>query len=236
MALGLVGGGTIAFAGSTSSGPLSALTGFHQDGATKRPRPAAILRLVEKDIIAASGLTPAQIKAGRAAGQSLAQTVTANGGDPAAVEAKVMADFKSKLDAAVTSGTITAAQETTALTKGQAALDKFMNKVPTKPAPRLPAKLAAATLADAAKVIGITPAQLRTEMKTGQSIAQVANARGVSTDALVSGMTATVDSRIDAAVSSGKITADQATTLKAKVTDAVTKLVNRVPKAKPAAS
>ena len=138
-----------------------------------------------------------------------------------------MADFKAKLDAAVAAGKITSAQETTALARAQTELDSFLNKVP--PHPQKPAvKIALATLDDAAKVIGISAADLSTAMKGGKSAAQVANDHGVSTATLISGITAAADSRIDAAVAAGNLDAAHAATLKAKVADAVTKLVNKV--------
>lgn len=82
-------------------------------------------------------------------------------------------------------------------------------------------------LVDAAKLIGITPADLRTELP-GKTLAQVAQAHNVSRDALVSGLVAAFDTDIDQAVRSGKITQDQADKLKAKVPDLVNKAVDRV--------
>ncbi len=227
LALGLFGGGAVAIAADTPLAPPLDATVFRGGPPDKHHPP--VLRLLERDILAATGLTQAQLKAGHRAGQSIAQTILANGGDPAAVEAKVLAALKVKLDAAVATGKITPAQESTALTKAQARLDAFLDRLP-KPSPKLPAKVVLATLNDAAKVIGISPADLRTAMKAGKSAAQVASDHGMSEAVLVSGVTADVDARIDAALAAGTIDAARADSLKDRVPAMVTKLVNRVPR------
>lgn len=229
VAIGVVGAGTIVEAAPSGlQGPLSSVAarvlptkGSH--------RPAA--RIAEKDILAASGLTQAQLKAGLQAGKSIGQTILANSGNPGAVEARVMAALKAKLDTAVTKNKITPDQETTALMRAQGQLDTLVNRIP-KPAHLPPAKIASAGLADAAKVIGIQPADLRAAMKGGKSVAQVANGHLVSTQALIEGVTADVNARIDAALAAGKIDTAHAAKLKAGIEAAVTKLVNHVPRGK----
>ncbi len=82
-----------------------------------------------------------------------------------------------------------------------------------------------AGLRDSAKVIGITPQELRSDLKGGQTVAQVANAKGVSTSTLVTDLTKDVDARIQHAVTKGRITQAEATKIEAKVPAAVTKAV-----------
>jgi hypothetical protein len=88
------------------------------------------------------------------------------------------------------------------------------------------ALLRRAGLRASAKVIGITPQALRADLKAGQTVAQVANAKGISTPTLVGDLTHDVDARIQKAVTNGKITQAEATTIEAKVPAAVTKAVN----------
>jgi hypothetical protein len=61
------------------------------------------------------GLTGDQIRADLTSGETLAQIATAQGKTVAGLEAAIVADAKSHLDAAVTAGKLTAAQETTML-------------------------------------------------------------------------------------------------------------------------
>ncbi len=80
---------------------------------------------------------------------------------------------------------------------------------------------------EAAKAIGIRPADLKREL-AGKSLAQVAQAHNVSRDALVQALTASSAARIDQARGDGKLGADQAAKLKARLAGLVTKLVDRV--------
>jgi ribosomal protein S20 len=80
----------------------------------------------------------------------------------------------------------------------------------------------------AAKAIGITVAQLRSALQSGQSIAQVAAAHNVSADSVIAAMVADATTRIDAAVTKGTLTSDQAATLKANLNAKITARVNQV--------
>jgi len=89
-------------------------------------------------------------------------------------------------------------------------------------------QLRRAGLEASAKVIGITPQALRADLKAGQTVAQVANAKGITTTTLVGDLTKDVDAAIQKAVTNGKLTQAQATKVEAKVPAALTKAVNHV--------
>ena len=76
-----------------------------------------------------------------------------------------------------------------------------------------------------ADAIGITPQQLLTELRSGKSIAQVAQAHGVSEAKVVAAIEAQATKRIDEAVTKGHLTSDQATKLKSNLHNAITKMV-----------
>lgn len=61
-----------------------------------------------------------------------------------------------------------------------------------------------------ADLLGMTPEQLRTELQSGKSLAQVAEAKGVSRDTLKAKILEAQKARLDAAVAAGRITAEQA--------------------------
>ncbi|MDP1719382.1 MAG: hypothetical protein Q8L08_00025 [Candidatus Nanopelagicaceae bacterium] len=75
-----------------------------------------------------------------------------------------------------------------------------------------------------ADTIGISVATLQTRLAAGDSLATIA---GAKTSALITALVAEATTRIDAAVTAGKITAAQATTLKANLTANITAMVNR---------
>ncbi|MBI3428463.1 MAG: hypothetical protein HY050_00075 [Actinobacteria bacterium] len=74
-----------------------------------------------------------------------------------------------------------------------------------------------------ATTIGIDVATLQTRLSAGDSLATIA---GAKTAALIAALVAEETKEIDAAVTAGKITAAQATTLKTNLTAQVTAMVN----------
>jgi len=62
----------------------------------------------------------------------------------------------------------------------------------------------------AATYLGLTPAQLRMQLQSGKTLAQVAKAQGKSTDGLKQAMLADAKQHLDAAVKAGKLTQAQA--------------------------
>src|SRR6476619_2392009 len=81
-------------------------------------------------------------------------------------------------------------------------------------------------LDSAAAYIGITEAQLRTELESGKSLAQVAQAHGKSVDGLIAALVAAAKDKLDKAVSAGRLTKAQETEMLGLLKDRVTRIVN----------
>lgn len=79
-----------------------------------------------------------------------------------------------------------------------------------------------------AEVIGISKEDLKTQLKAGKSLLQVAEANGLTKDSLLQAVRPLLTSQIDDAVNSGKITSEQADTQRAQVTDVLEKLISNV--------
>jgi hypothetical protein len=77
-----------------------------------------------------------------------------------------------------------------------------------------------------AKTIGITRADLRTELLAGKTIAAIATEHGVQPQTVITALENAADARIDAALAAGKIKAPRAARLKARVDTVVPKIVN----------
>ena len=123
----------------------------------------------------------------------------------------------------VTAGTITQAQ-------ADAIANKFAQKHSAKDANRAAneaSKVAhrAAVEALVSSTIGLDATTIKNRLAAGESLATIA---GVKKDALITALVALETSRIDADVLAGKLTATQATTLKANLTAHVTEHVNAV--------
>jgi hypothetical protein len=78
----------------------------------------------------------------------------------------------------------------------------------------------------AARAIGISPDQLRQELPN-KSLADVAKAHGVDPTVVANTLKTEATSRVDQALSAGRITADQATQMKQRLNDRIDQLMNR---------
>jgi hypothetical protein len=79
----------------------------------------------------------------------------------------------------------------------------------------------------AAEAIGITPEELRAELREGNSIAGVAAERGISADAVATQITADSTEKLAARVSEGRITQAQADAALARLAERMDEILNR---------
>ena len=128
----------------------------------------------------------------------------------------IRGDMTAFLAELVAKGTITQAQADAIIAAAKAAKSAADAMRPTKPD-------RAEQLALIASTIGIDTATVQSRLKAGESLATIA---GAKKDALIAALVADHTKRIDADVASGKITAAQATKMKAKLTEHVTEVVN----------
>ena len=74
---------------------------------------------------------------------------------------------------------------------------------------------------------GATLQDVTAAMRSGKSLGDIANEKGKGRDGLVAALSLAANSRIDKAVADNKLTADQATALKAKVATEISSFVDR---------
>ena len=125
----------------------------------------------------------------------------------------------------VSKGTLTQAQAdalTAALSAAKAAADANRPMGP-KGGPLGADRAAIETLVST--TIGVDTATIKSRLQAGESLAQIA---GAKKDALIAALVADETKRIDAAVTAGKLTAAQATELKANLVAHITEEVNAV--------
>jgi hypothetical protein len=80
----------------------------------------------------------------------------------------------------------------------------------------------------AAGTIGVTPQALVADLRSGQSIAQVAEANGKTAQQVVDALTAAAEARVAQAVTAGQISQSVADAIDAKIPARVDALVHRV--------
>jgi hypothetical protein len=83
-----------------------------------------------------------------------------------------------------------------------------------------------AVLAISSQSIGVSRQVLAGDLRSGQSLADIAGAHGVTTRSVVTALVKAADARVDTAVTHHTLTATQATKIKTKLNALVVKLVN----------
>ncbi len=132
--------------------------------------------------------------------------------------------LKATLDALVKKGTITQAQEDAIL---QALKDSAPSPRPRPPvAPNIRSFVGDLTRTTAT-FLGLSERDLLIQLRAGKSIADVTVSLNKSTTDLAALLTKNANDKIDLAVAAKKLTADQATALKAKVPGEVTTFLQR---------
>lgn len=84
-----------------------------------------------------------------------------------------------------------------------------------------------AILESAADAIGITFDELRAELQSGDSIADVAGEQGVTLDAVKAAITAGPEAKLDEAVANGRITQERADKALARLTEDLDEILDR---------
>lgn len=186
-----------------------------------------------KSIIEASGLDAEVFRAGFADGQSINQILTANGVNPATVQAAVIAKLETKLDELVASGKMDQARADEILAGAPARISEEMARVPDPEQMRehigkhLKFRGAVAVVRSAAETLGITPKELTSQVRTtGGTIATVAESMGVDPQLVIDNAIADANAKLDEAVAAGKLDAGKAEKLKAGGTERITRFVN----------
>jgi polyhydroxyalkanoate synthesis regulator phasin len=83
----------------------------------------------------------------------------------------------------------------------------------------------------AAKALGMTSDQVRQGLESGKSLADLAKEKGVTTAKLVDALVAEANTRIDQAVKDGNLTADRAASIKSRLKERITSMIDVAPPA-----
>src|SRR4029453_13884558 len=181
----------VTLAVAAGAGGAIAAGGKGRAGRPGHPGPAAIASYL--------GLTPAQLREQLKAGKTLAQIAIAQGKSVSGLEDAIYADVQAHLDRAVAKGRLSAAREQAILTRLKAHLDDIVNHAAPGFGRHAGTRLGAAPAPPSPP--GTPPAQLRTELGAGKSLAQIATEHGKTVDGLKAAILDAVKARLDKAVS-----------------------------------
>ena len=172
------------------------------------------------------GVTPVALRTELRSGKSLAQIATAKGKSVDGLKTALVAAIKTKVDAAKAAGKLDAARADRLLQRAPQLVERLVNAKPRARAQR--AKSARGGLLKAAATyLGVTNAQLVTDLRAGKSLAQVATAKSKSVDGLKQALLAALKQKVDAAVAAGRLDAARAQKLLERAPAHIERLVNR---------
>jgi len=171
-------------------------------------------------------LTPVALRTELRSGKSLAQVATAKGKSVAGLESALVSALRSKVQAAKAAGKLDAARADRLLQRAPQLVERLVNATPRARAPRARAARGG-LLKAAATYLGVTNAQLVTELRSGKSLAQVATAKSKSVDGLKQALLAALKQKVDAAVTAGRLDAARAQKLLERAPAHIERLVNR---------
>ena len=185
------------------------------------------------------GVTAEELRTELQSGKSIADVAKAKGVDIEKVKTAMLEDFTSKEQAEVAAGEHTQAEVDAKIAEFKTRLDDIVNGV--RPA-GMPGDMGGRdggkgghgprggmVASDAvAKALGITAEELRTELQSGKSIADVAKAKGVDVEKVKAAITADLKAHLDEEVASGEHTQAEADAKLAEMTSRLDDIVNGV--------
>ena len=177
----------------------------------------------------AIGIGEDELRTALRSGQSIAQVARSRNVDVQKVIDAIVADARQRIAEKVQSGDLTQAQADERLANLTQRVTDMVNRTggfrhgPGRHGRHGPGP----GLAAAATAIGIGEDELRTALRSGQSIAQVAQSRNVDVQKVIDAIVAGARQRIAEKVQSGDLTQAQADERVANLTQRVTDMVNR---------
>ncbi|MCL6592640.1 MAG: hypothetical protein K6T31_01565 [Alicyclobacillus sp.] len=172
------------------------------------------------------GVDQSTLKTDLQAGQTLAQIAASKGISEQTLIADLQSALQQKLDQAVQNGKLTSAQEQQILQQFSSHAQQLVeSKFPAKPPQKRDG--AGGLLKQVAQILNIDEQTLQQDLQNGQSIAQVAASKGVSSDSLVAQLTAQMKTKLDLAVQNGKLSADKEQQLLTNLQQRLTKLIQQ---------
>jgi hypothetical protein len=168
-----------------------------------------------------AGLQPREVLRQLRNGATLADLITANGGDVQAVSDAVVASATARIEAAISNGRITRERADQMLANLPEHIERVINGELG-----IRDRLRDGVLHLVLDQTGLTPAELRQQLAGGATLAQVLTDNGVIVEAFVAEATEQLQTRLDAQVANGSITAERAAELLSEFETRLTEHLN----------
>jgi hypothetical protein len=179
------------------------------------------------------GLSDSDLRTQLRDGKSLADIAKDKGKSTADLKAAMKTAITTELDQQVKDKKLTADQRNQILGDIDARLDDLINNTPPKggPGPLRPGFGfgPGMSLSAAAKFLGLSDSDLRTQLRDGKSLADIAKDKGKSTADLKAAMKTAITAELDQQVKDKKLTADQEKQILGAIDARLDDLINNTP-------
>lgn len=163
-------------------------------------------------------------------GKTLAQIAATQGIDANTLTQKLQTAFNDRIDKAVENGKLTADKAAVMKTKTAAKAASIINKTWTGHKEGIGKENVFKNVWQQIPALlgNMDAGQLKAQIQTGKSLAQIAQDKGIAKDKLVSDLQSIMKANLNQAVKDKKITADQATQIESKLPQMIERMVTRV--------
>jgi urease gamma subunit len=205
-----------------------------QEATTEFQRGDGIVREVLEIVAEATGLTGREIADRVRAGETLAEIITAQGGDVAAVTSQIVSAITERVNTAVAEGRITQERADEILLDLEARVTLLLNGEYELAGAGLGrgdrggirGEAGFGVLQRAAEATGLTVQEIVTQMRDGQPLAAVLSANGVDVQTFIDETVAEFDARMAEAVTAGRITQEEADQRSVQFREELTERIN----------
>ncbi|MDR3601587.1 MAG: hypothetical protein P4L49_14080 [Desulfosporosinus sp.] len=163
-------------------------------------------------------------------GKTLAQIAAAKGMDANTLVEKIQAAFNDQIDKAVANGKVTADKAVTMKAKTAEKASSVINKSWTGHKGRVGKGNVFKNVQQQIPALlgNMDATQLKEQLKSGKTLAQIAQDKGIAKDKLVSDLQAIMKENLDQAVKDKEITADKAAQIESKLPQMIERMVTHV--------
>lgn len=227
-----VAGAVGTHSGSSSSSDASTAPTSSNAAKTARSRRLTALRRAAKLAADTIGISVRDLRSAVKDGQTVGAVAEAHHVDPQHVVDALVQAADARIDAALKAGKITSERATKLRQRVPTLADEFVNHTQDLIARARTRGNARATrradvIAAAAAAIGVSATDLRNDLRSGQSIADVATAHHVAVQHVVDALVAAATAKIDAAVKAGTLTSARAAALEQRLPALMQRVVSR---------
>jgi hypothetical protein len=177
----------------------------------------------------ATGLDAATIRQQVREGSTLAEIITANGGDVQAVIDSAVATATEEINTAVTNGRITQEQADTMI----ASLETRFTEAVNNPFPVMRGLEVRGLVRMVAEETGLTVQEVAEQYRAGNSLASILTANGVDVNTFIETAIAQAEERFAQAVENGRLTQEEADARLAQLREDLPAQLNEVPAVEP---